>query len=56
LVTPLLTGRKPGRLPPKITYGQLRGFTLYATRTILSGVGKEILELTKTNLRDLDAE
>jgi pyruvate dehydrogenase (quinone) len=43
-------------LPPKISYGELKGFTLYATRTILSGEGKELAELTKTNLRELDVE
>jgi pyruvate dehydrogenase (quinone) len=43
-------------LPPKVTYGQLKGFTLYATRTILSGEGTELVELAKTNLRDLAAE
>ena len=43
-------------LPPKLTYGQIKGFTLYATRTILSGQGGELLELGKTNLRDLEAE
>ncbi len=43
-------------LPPKISYGQLKGFTLYATRTILSGGGDELVELAKSNLRDLDAE
>jgi pyruvate dehydrogenase (quinone) len=31
-------------------------FTLYATRTILSGGGDEIVELAKTNLRDLRPE
>jgi hypothetical protein len=30
--------------------------TLYATRTILSGGGEELVELTKTNLRELAAE
>ena len=43
-------------LPPKLTYGQIKGFTLYATRTILSGGGEELLELTRTNLRELDIE
>jgi pyruvate dehydrogenase (quinone) len=50
------TDRYELSLPPKINYGQLKGFTLYATRTILAGEGTEILELTKTNLRDLDVE
>jgi pyruvate dehydrogenase (quinone) len=50
------TARQELALPPKLTYGQIKGFTLYATRTILSGEGSELLELTKTNLRDLEAE
>jgi pyruvate dehydrogenase (quinone) len=50
------TDRHELSLPPKLTYGQIKGFTLYATRTILSGEGKELYELTKTNLRDLDIE
>jgi pyruvate dehydrogenase (quinone) len=43
-------------LPPKLTYGEIKGFTLYATRTILSGQGTELVELAKTNLRDLETE
>jgi len=43
-------------LPPKLTFGQIKGFTLYATRTILSGGGEELVELAKTNLRELAAE
>jgi pyruvate dehydrogenase (quinone) len=43
-------------LPPKLSYGQIKGFTLYATKTILSGEGDQIVELAKTNLRDLAAE
>jgi pyruvate dehydrogenase (quinone) len=50
------TERHELALPPKLTYGQIKGFSLYATRTILSGEGKELYELTKTNLRDLDIE
>ena len=50
------TDRYELSLPPKLTYGQINGFTLYATRTVLSGEGKELVELTKTNLRDLDVE
>ncbi|MBV8295359.1 MAG: ubiquinone-dependent pyruvate dehydrogenase, partial [Acidimicrobiia bacterium] len=50
------TARQELSLPPKLTYGQLKGFTLYATRTILSGGGEELIELTKTNLRELDVE
>jgi len=50
------TARQELALPPKLTYGQLKGFTLYATRTILSGGGEELIELTETNLRELAAE
>jgi pyruvate dehydrogenase (quinone) len=50
------TARHELSLPPKLTYGQLKGFTLYATRTILSGGGSELVELTKTNLRELEVE
>jgi pyruvate dehydrogenase (quinone) len=39
----------------RLTCGQLKGFTLYATRTILSGGGTELVELTRTNLRELEA-
>jgi pyruvate dehydrogenase (quinone) len=50
------TARQELSLPPKLTYGQIKGFTLYATRTILSGEGSELIELTRTNLRELEAE
>jgi pyruvate dehydrogenase (quinone) len=50
------TDRHELALPPKLTYGEIKGFTLYATRTILSGNGEELIDLTKTNLRDLDIE
>ena len=47
------TARQELSIPPKITAAQLKGFTLFATRTILSGRGDEIVELAKTNLREL---
>jgi pyruvate dehydrogenase (quinone) len=50
------TDRHEIALPPKLTYGEIKGFTLYATRTILSGEGEELIDLAKTNLRDLDIE
>ena len=40
-------------LPPKITLEQAKGFGLFAMRTILSGEGDQILEVAKTNLRQL---
>jgi pyruvate dehydrogenase (quinone) len=50
------TARHELALPPKLTYGEIKGFTLYSTRTILSGGGEELVELAKTNLRELDIE
>ena len=50
------TARQELSLPPKLTYEQIKGFTLYATRTVLSGEGSELVELTKSNLRELEVE
>ncbi|HEY6315659.1 MAG TPA: ubiquinone-dependent pyruvate dehydrogenase [Streptosporangiaceae bacterium] len=50
------TARQELALPPKLTFGQIKGFTLYATTTILSGGGEELVELAKTNLRELATE
>ena len=50
------TTRHELALPPKLTYGEIKGFTLYATRTILSGEGEELVELARTNVRDMDIE
>jgi pyruvate dehydrogenase (quinone) len=50
------TVREELSLPPKLTYEQIKGFSLYATRTVLSGEGSELTELAKTNLRQLEAE
>ena len=43
-------------LPPKITLEQAKGFGLFAMRTILSGEGDQIIEVAKTNLRQLARE
>jgi pyruvate dehydrogenase (quinone) len=50
------TNRQELAIPPKITLEQAKGFSLFALRTILSGGGDEILELAKTNLRQLAKE
>lgn len=55
-VIDIVTARQELSMPPKITLEQIKGFTLYATRTILSGRADEIVELAKTNLRDLGLE
>ena len=43
-------------IPPKITLEQAKGFGLFAMRTILSGEGDQIVEVAKTNLRQLALE
>ena len=50
------TQRQELSLPPKLSYEQIKGFSLFATRTILSGRGDEIFELARTNLRQLSRE
>jgi pyruvate dehydrogenase (quinone) len=50
------TARQELSMPPKVTAEHVKGFTLYATRTILSGRGSEIVELARTTLRQLDVE
>ena len=50
------TARHELSVPPKVTYDEIKGFTLYATRTVLSGEGTELIELAKTNLRELAVE
>jgi pyruvate dehydrogenase (quinone) len=50
------TTRQELSLPPKITLEQAKGFGLFAMRTILSGGGDKIIELAKTNLRQLAKE
>jgi pyruvate dehydrogenase (quinone) len=48
------TARQELALPPKLTNGQPKGFTLYATTTSLSDGGKN-WSSSKTNLRALAA-
>jgi pyruvate dehydrogenase (quinone) len=55
-VVDVRTARQELALPPKITTEQAKGFALYATRTILSGGGDAIVELARTNLRNLRKE
>ena len=55
-------GRRPhrpatsSRCRPSSPTARSRASRLYATRTILSGEGEELIELAKSNLRDLDIE
>jgi pyruvate dehydrogenase (quinone) len=47
----VMVARQELSLPPTITYDEIKGFTLYATRTILSGRGDELIDLAGTNIR-----
>jgi pyruvate dehydrogenase (quinone) len=47
----VMVTRQELSMPPAITYEQVKGFTLYATRTILSGRGDELIDLARTNIR-----
>jgi pyruvate dehydrogenase (quinone) len=47
----VMVARQELSMPPTISYEQIKGFTLYATRTILSGRGDELIDLAGTNVR-----
>ncbi|MGC3994227.1 MAG: ubiquinone-dependent pyruvate dehydrogenase [Propionicimonas sp.] len=49
----VVTEREELTLPPSIKLDQAKGFALYAMRTLLSGRGDELLDLTKANLRQV---
>ena len=46
----VLTARQELSIPPTITAAQVAGFSLWATKTLLSGRGDELIDLAKTNL------
>jgi pyruvate dehydrogenase (quinone) len=46
----VMVARQELSLPPTITLGQVKGFALYATKSVLSGRGDELIELARTNL------
>lgn len=47
------TERQELTLPPTIDAEQVKGFTMYAVRTVLDGKGTELVDLAKANLRQL---
>src|SRR5690625_2274526 len=49
----VVTERQELTMPPTITAEQMKGFTLYAIRTVMSGRGDELIDLAKANLRQL---
>lgn len=47
------TERQELTLPPTIDAEQVKGFTMYAVRTVLDGKGAELVDLARANLRQL---
>jgi pyruvate dehydrogenase (quinone) len=43
-------------IPPGVTFGQAKGFALWATRSILGGAGGDVIEVAKSNLRQVETE
>lgn len=50
------TLRQELAIPPAITLDQAKGFTLWATRSILDNQGDKVVEVLKTNLRQVASE
>jgi pyruvate dehydrogenase (quinone) len=46
----VLVNRQELSMPPTITAEQVKGFSLYMIRAVLSGRGDEVVDLAKTNL------
>ncbi|THG33014.1 hypothetical protein E6C64_01215 [Naasia lichenicola] len=40
-------------MPPKVEAKQAAGFAVYALRTVLAGNGRELIDLARTNARQL---
>ena len=49
----VVTERQELTIPPSVSLDQAKGFALYAMRTLLSGRGDELLDLTRANLRQV---
>ena len=49
----VVTDRQELTIPPAISAEQVKGFTLYALRTVMSGRGDELLDLSRANLRQI---
>jgi pyruvate dehydrogenase (quinone) len=49
----VVTERQELTIPPSVKLDQAKGFALYAMRTLLSGRGDELVDLTKVNLRQV---
>lgn len=52
-VLDVVTERQELSMPPAIEAAQVKGFALYAIRTVMSGRGDELLDLARANWRQL---
>ncbi|NYF49902.1 ubiquinone-dependent pyruvate dehydrogenase [Tunturiibacter gelidoferens] len=46
----VMVNRQELSMPPHISFDQMKGFSLYMARSVLSGRGDEIIDLAKTNV------
>ena len=49
----VVTERQELAIPPAISLEQAKGFALFAVRTVLSGKGTELIDLARTNMRQI---
>jgi pyruvate dehydrogenase (quinone) len=55
-VVEVMTVRHELAIPPGLSVGQIAGFTLWGTRSILSGDGKDIVATARSNIRIVEDE
>lgn len=56
VVVDVTTVRHELAIPPKVTLAQAKGFSLWATRSVLGGAGNEVIDVAKSNLRQVALE
>jgi pyruvate dehydrogenase (quinone) len=49
----VVTERQELAIPPSVSREQAKGFALFAVRTVLSGKGTELIDLARTNMRQI---
>ncbi|HET9861209.1 MAG TPA: ubiquinone-dependent pyruvate dehydrogenase [Nocardioidaceae bacterium] len=49
----VVTERQELSIPPAVSLEQAKGFALFAVRTVLSGKGTELIDLARTNMRQI---
>ena len=52
-VLDVVTERQELSIPPTVTAQQVKGFSLYALRTVVSGQGSQLVDLARANLRHI---